>query len=63
MLSGDVLGVVVANYSPELRRLQGKPRIYFSEKPYAWGIIDGIEYYDFLGNVKLQEVDFDQTTQ
>ena len=61
MLSGDVLGVVVANYSPELRRLQGKPRIYFSEKPYAWGIIDGIEYYDFLGNVKLQEVDLDQT--
>jgi len=59
MLSGDVLGVVVANYSPELKKLKGKPRIYFSDKPYAWGIIDGIEYYNFFGDVKLKEEYFD----
>ncbi len=63
MLSGDVLGVVVANFSPELKRLRGKPRIYFSDKSYAQGIIDGIEYFDFLGDVKLEEVYFDQRTE
>ncbi len=63
MLSGDVLGVVVANYSPELKKLKGKPRIYFSDKPYAWGIIDGIKYYDFFGDIKLKEEYFDQTIE
>lgn len=48
MLKGDLLGVVVGNYSPELEVLKGSNRIYFSKKNYAAGIIDGIEYYNFL---------------
>ena len=55
MLSGDVLGVVVGNYSPELKRLRGKPRIYFAKDSYAHGIIEGIEHYQFFGDIKINE--------
>ena len=60
MLSGNVLGVVVGNYSSELKRLRGKPRIYFAEDSYANGIIEGIEHYQFFGDINVnEEVDFD----
>lgn len=48
MLKGDMLGVVVANYSKELEELKGGRRIYFSDKKFSAGIKDGIEYYNFL---------------
>ncbi|NNL20459.1 MAG: HAD-IIB family hydrolase [Ignavibacteriaceae bacterium] len=48
MLKGDLLGVVVANYSSELESLKGQSRIYFAKKEYAGGIIDGINHYNFL---------------
>lgn len=48
MLKGDLLGVVVANYSPELEVLKGANRVYFSPKEYAAGIIDGLNHYNFL---------------
>jgi sucrose-phosphate synthase len=48
MLKGDLLGIVVANYSPELEELKGQNRIYFAKRNYAGGIIDGIEHYHFL---------------
>ena len=48
MLKGDLLGVVVANYSPELENLKGSRRIYFSDKKFAAGIIDGINHYNFI---------------
>lgn len=48
MLKGDLLGVVVANYSPELEDLKGSRRIYFSNKKFAAGILDGINYYNFV---------------
>lgn len=48
MLVGDTLGVVVANYSPELEGLKGKKNIFFSSKSYAAGIIEGIEHYGFF---------------
>jgi sucrose-phosphate synthase len=53
MLTGNTLGVVVANYSPELAHLRGAPRIYFAERAYAGGIIEGIEHYDFLGDIRI----------
>jgi len=53
MLSGNTLGVVVGNYSPELQRLHGRPRIYFAQEHFARGIIEGIDYYDFLGKVRI----------
>ncbi len=60
MLKGDLLGVVVGNYSPELEVLKGSNRVYFSKKNYAAGIIDGIEHYNFLkdeGVLNAVEID------
>ncbi len=48
MLKGDLLGVVVANYSNELEELKGTRRIYFSNKKFAAGIMDGINHYNFI---------------
>jgi sucrose-phosphate synthase len=48
MLNGNTLGVVVGNYSKELTKLRGKHAIYFAEKTYADGILEGMEHYGFL---------------
>lgn len=53
MLRGSTLGVVVANHNPELDKLHDKSRVYFSESSYADGIIEGIEYYNFLGKIRI----------
>lgn len=55
MLSGNTLGVVVGNYSKELERLRGRSRVYFAEGHYAWGILEGIDYYNFLGTIRIPE--------
>jgi sucrose-phosphate synthase len=49
MLCGMTQGVVVGNYSPELEALRGRPRIYFAQGHHAWGIVEGIDHYRFLG--------------
>ncbi|MDH5183542.1 MAG: glycosyltransferase [Gammaproteobacteria bacterium] len=48
MISGDTLSVVVANHSDELESYRDSARIYFSEKEYAAGIMDGLQHYGFL---------------
>lgn len=48
MLRGDICGLVVGNYSPELERLKGLNRIHFSHEPYAAGIMDGLRHYRFI---------------
>lgn len=53
MLSGETLGVVVANYSTELEDLKGRRKIYFSDKPFAAGIMDGIHHYQLLEETRL----------
>ena len=53
MLKGRTLGVVVGNYSKELEKLRRLPRIYFAKGRHARGIIEGIEYYNFLGHVRI----------
>ena len=58
MLTGNTLGVVVGNHDPELEKLRGEPHIYFAEKHYAWGIIEGIEHYDFFGQIRTHEPEF-----
>ena len=50
MLRGDTLGVVVGNFSAELRHLRGEPRIYFASGHYAWGVLEGLEHYAFLNH-------------
>ncbi|MGE0370315.1 MAG: HAD-IIB family hydrolase [Gammaproteobacteria bacterium] len=52
MLSGATLGVVVGNHSAELERLRGHDRVYFANGRHAWGILEGIEHYDFLGSLR-----------
>ena len=47
MLEGRTLGVVVGNYSPELEHLRGHHQIYFAQSPYSYGVIEGIEHYQF----------------
>jgi sucrose-phosphate synthase len=59
MLSGDTLGVVVGNHTDELEELRGRPRIYFAEGRHAWGVLEGIRYYDFLGRIQVPESDGD----
>ncbi len=53
MLSGDTLGVVVGHFSPEIKFLEGRPRIFFTTKPHGWGLLEGIEHYDFFGTIQL----------
>ena len=53
MLSGETLGVVVGNHSSELKKLRGRERVYFADGQYARGIIEGIDYYDFLGSIRI----------
>ncbi len=60
MLRGETLGVVVGNYSPELDELRGEPRIYFAEGDYASGIIEGVDHYDFFGDVDPCDYDDDE---
>ena len=55
VLRGNTLGVVVANHGPELERLRGKPRIFFAGHEHARGILDGIDYYDFLGDIRVPD--------
>ena len=51
MLSGDTLGVVVGNHTPELDTLRGYHRVYFAEAGHARGVLEGIEHYDFFGQI------------
>ncbi len=53
MLLGRTLGVVVANHGPEMNKLRNLPRIYFAKGEHARGILEGIEYYNFLENIVI----------
>jgi sucrose-phosphate synthase len=53
MLTGDTLGVVVSNHSPEVEMLRDNPRVYFAEAGYAAGIIEGMEFYGFFDGSEL----------
>jgi sucrose-phosphate synthase len=48
MLIGELCGVVVANHTKELEKLKGKRKIFFASREYADGVIEGIEYFNFL---------------
>lgn len=55
MIMGDVLAVVVGNHSEELNPLRGEHRVYFAEGEYARGVLEGIDHYDFFGNITIPE--------
>jgi sucrose-phosphate synthase len=48
MLIGELYGVVVGNHTEELQKLRGKRRIFFASQEYANGVIEGIQYFNFL---------------
>ncbi len=53
MLSGETLGIVVANHSAELNKLKGRERIYFASQECAAGILEGMAHYNFFGSMKV----------
>ncbi|MFH1304143.1 MAG: HAD-IIB family hydrolase, partial [Planctomycetota bacterium] len=53
MLLGRTLGVVVGNHSDELECLRNLPRVYFAKAEHAAGILEGIEYYNFLDKITI----------
>ncbi len=55
MLETSALSIVVGNFSPELKKLQGKSRIYFAKASFAKGIFEGMDYYDFRGSIRIPE--------
>jgi len=55
MLTGNTCAVVVGNHDSELAVLRGQPQIYFASANYAWGILEGIRHYDFLGEIRAPE--------
>ncbi|MBN1491409.1 MAG: HAD-IIB family hydrolase [Phycisphaerae bacterium] len=55
MLTSNTLGVVVGNYDKELETLRENPNVYFAQGHHAWGILEGIEHYDFLGEIRRPE--------
>ena len=48
-MRGNTLAVVVANrQDEELSGLVDVERIYFTRKPYASGILEAVEHYNFV---------------
>lgn len=53
MMRGNTLAVVVSNrHHEELSELSDIEQIYFTKKPFAEGILDALNYYDFFGTCK-----------
>ncbi len=56
MMRGNTLAVVVANrHEEELSELADIDKIYFAGRPFASGIMEAIEHYDFLGACEVPE--------
>ena len=54
MMRGNTLAVVVANrHHEELSKLTDQERIYFASQPYAMGILEAIDHYDFFNTCKV----------
>lgn len=57
MMRGNTLAVVVANrHHEELSQLADVERVYFAERPYAFGILEAIDHYDFFRTCRVPEV-------
>jgi len=53
MLKGVSCGVIVGNYSKELESLKGLKNIYFADRQYADGIMEGLNHYKFIEKTRL----------
>jgi len=48
LLRGLSLGVVPHDHDPVLEGLRHHRRVYFSSRPQAWGLLDGLDHHRFL---------------
>lgn len=56
MMRGNTLAVVVANrHDEELSKLVDVERIYFARQPYASGILEALDHYDFFNNCSVPD--------
>lgn len=56
MIRGNTLAVLVANrHHEELSDLIELERVFFAKQPYAAGILEAIEYYDFFQSCKVPD--------
>ncbi len=54
MMRGNTLAVVVGNrHHEELSMLTDQERIYFASQPYAMGILEAIDHYDFFNTCEV----------
>jgi sucrose-phosphate synthase len=54
MMRGNTLAVVVGNrHHEELSRLTDQDSIYFASQPYAMGILEAIDHYDFFNTCEI----------
>jgi sucrose-phosphate synthase len=49
LLRGLPLGVVPDGHDPALATLRGNRRVFFADRPVAWGVLDGLEHHSFIG--------------
>ncbi|MFT5142069.1 MAG: sucrose-phosphate synthase [Rhodothermales bacterium] len=54
MLTGQALGVVVGNRSPELADLEPRKRLYLAKGRASSGILEGLEHYGWLKDADWQ---------
>jgi sucrose-phosphate synthase len=54
MMRGNTLGVVVANrHQEELSELVDLEHVYFAHRPFAAGILEAVEHYDFYRECRV----------
>ena len=54
MMRGNTLAVVVGNrHHEELSKLTDQESIYFANQPYAMGILEAIDHYDFFNTCEV----------
>ncbi|MBB4301877.1 sucrose-phosphate synthase [Rhodobium orientis] len=62
MMRGNTLAAVVANrHDEELSQLVDLERIYFATQPFARGILEAIDHYDFFGECRAPEPEEKET--
>ncbi len=58
MMRGNTLAVVVANrHHEELSQLAETERVYFAERPHAFGILEAIDHYDFFHSCRVPDAE------
>lgn len=57
MMRGNTLAAIVGNCSPDELDIEQCDTIYSAKSCYAAGVLEAMEYYDFLGECRAPDVD------